>query len=633
MALSKVSLALVGLLSLVDAFGPGARSIVHSTILQRSGQLNAEYDYVIVGGGTAGLTVADRLTESGQYSVLVLELGVFQNGSSVTTAGMGYLGLLDPAIQLQFPSVPQPELNGRVADVRVGVMLGGSSGMNGMQVHRGQKEDYDRWASYFPGNKSKWNWDNILPYFKKAWHFHPPNSDVAAENNITYDAQYWGTTSNIHASWPTEMWPFQKTELAAFREIPGVGSPPDSGAGLPGAFWYPASVDPNVWLRSFARPGHWDGIEAARSNYHTLTGHRVLKINFSNGKRATGVSFVSANTTSAANPLTVTARKEVILAAGTIHTPKILQASGVGPQALLQSASIPVVVDLPGVGANFQDHPFQVGPSIQLTNFPFFPDPNQFFFNNTFIAESQAEFDANRTGPLTIASGNAAAFLSMPVIAPTAFADIATRYEAQDAAAYLPPGTDNDVVRGYNAQKKALAKAMRSRGAAFYNFFVRGTSNEPGPILLHPLSRGTVTIDPTDPYFALPRVDYRALTNPADGDLLVEFTRFTRRVFATTSLSSYNPVELAPGANVTSPADIIAELRGRMVPSSFHPVGTAAMMPKNLGGVVDEELRVYGVKDLSVVDASVMPDLPGAYTQQTVYAIAEKAADLIKARA
>jgi choline dehydrogenase len=137
-----------------------------------------------------------------------------ENGSSVTTAGMGYLGLLDPAIQLQFPSVPQPELNGRVADVRVGVMLGGSSGMNGMQVHRGQKEDYDRWASYFPGNKSKWNWHNILPYFKKAWHFHPPNSDVAAENNITYDAQYWGTTSNIHASWPTEMWPFQSMFLS-----------------------------------------------------------------------------------------------------------------------------------------------------------------------------------------------------------------------------------------------------------------------------------------------------------------------------------------------------------------------------------------------------------------------------------
>lgn len=142
-----------------------------------------------------------------------------------------------------------------------------------------------------------------------------------------------------------------------------------------------------------------------------------------------------------------------------------------------------------------------------------------------------------------------------------------------------------------------------------------------------------MTIDPADPYFALPKVDYRAMTNPADGDLFVEFTRFTRHVFTTTSLAQYNPVELVPGANVTDPEDIIAEVRGRMIPTSFHPVGTSAMMPKNLGGVVDEELMVYGVKGLSVVDAGVMPDLPGAYTQGTVYAIAEKAADLIKARA
>ena len=173
---------------------------------------------------------------------------------------------------------------------------------------------------------------------------------------------------------------------------------------------------------------------------------------------------------------------------------------------------------------------------------------------------------------------------------------------------------------------------MRSTGSAFYNFFIRGTANEPGPILLHPLSRGTVTIDTADPYFALPKVDYRALSNPVDGDLVVEFTRFTRRVFSQTSLTAFNPVELLPGANVTIKEDIIAEIRGRLVPTSFHPVGTAAMMPRNLGGVVDEELRVYGVKGLSVVDASVMPDLPGAYTQGTVYAVAEKAADLIKGR-
>ena len=221
----------------------------------------------------------------------------------------------------------------------------------------------------------------------------------------------------------------------------------------------------------------------------------------------------------------------------------------------------------------------------------------------------------------------------MPVITPTDFATIAASYEAQNPASYLPSGTDATVIRGYDAQKKALAKAMRSTGSAFYNFFVRGTANEPGPILLHPLSRGTVTINLTDPFFALPVVDYRALTNPADGDLVVAFTRFTRRLFTTTSLTQYAPVETVPGTNVTAPADIVAEARGRIVPTSFHPVGTAAMMPKNLGGVVDADLQVYGVKKLSVVDASVIPDLPGAYTQQTVYAVAEKAADLILGRA
>ncbi len=148
--------------------------------------------------------------------------------------------------------------------------------------------------------------------------------------------------------------------MAAFGDIPGVTYPEDSGAGLPGAFWHPHSADPATVTRSHARVGHWDGIEAARSNYHTLVSHKVLKVLFQNGK-ATGVSYVPANATSQAGAFTVKAKKEIIVAAGTIHTPAILQASGIGPKKLLQQAGIPVVVDLPGVGSNFQDHAFQVG--------------------------------------------------------------------------------------------------------------------------------------------------------------------------------------------------------------------------------------------------------------------------------
>jgi choline dehydrogenase-like flavoprotein len=152
-----------------------------------------------------------------------------------------------------------------------------------------------------------------------------------------------------------------ETEIAAFGEIPGVQYPPDSGAGLPGAFWYPTSTDPGPVLRSFSRTGHWDGIAQTRSNYHTVTGQKVLKVLFDKKKRATGVTFVAANATSINGAVSVKAKKEVILAAGTMHTPQILQGSGLGPAKLLKEAGIDVVEDLPGVGTNFQDHPFQVG--------------------------------------------------------------------------------------------------------------------------------------------------------------------------------------------------------------------------------------------------------------------------------
>lgn len=261
---------------------------------------------------------------------------------------------------------------------------------------------------------------------------------------------------------------------------------------------------------------------------------------------------------------------------------------------------------------------------LQVTNWPFQPDFYDKLLNQTFIEEQQAEFDAHRTGYNTIASGNCGSWLSLPVIAPKAWKDIAQRFESQNPAAYLPAGTDKTVVAGYQAQKQALAKSMRSRDSATYNLFLRGGYDESSMVYLHPTSRGTVHINPADPFFSAPNVDYRALSNPTDLEVLVEFTRFTRKYFTETSLKQYNPVEIAPGADAQTPEQIAAWLREALNPSCFHPIGTAAMMPQKLGGVVDEKLQVYGVKGLSVVDASIMPDLPGSYTQQTVYAVAEK---------
>ncbi|KAG7151863.1 Dehydrogenase xptC like protein [Verticillium longisporum] len=403
--------------------------------------------------------------------------------------------------------------------------------------------------------------------------------------------------------------------MEAYEEIEGVEFPVDSGAGEPGAFWYPHSANPEQVTRSFALSEHWTGKATVRDNYETVLGQRVLRVLFDD-KVAVGVEYVAAGAINASGARV------------------ILEASGIGGRALLEEAGIDVVADLPGVGANFQDHPLGGGASFTFTNWDFHPDSSDLQTNETFRAEAEAEFAESRTGPLTIASGNAASFLPFSVIAPSTFEAIASAYEAQDPAAYLPANSDPTLIAGYAAQKTRFAAALRAKDAAFYNLFLRGTNTEgSSTVFLHPLSRGTVHINTADPFFAQPRVDYRALSNPTDLDIQVEFVKFSRRYFLETSLAEFGPVEVSPGANVTSDEALREALRGLISPTCFHPVGTAAMLPRELGGVVDEKLLVYGVEKLSVIDASVQPDLPGAYTQQPVYAIAEKAADLIKARA
>ncbi|ROT36220.1 alcohol oxidase [Sodiomyces alkalinus F11] len=636
MAKSRALLAALGGLAM-GAAGVQAmtipRSSSHTKILRQVEDVQDEYDYVIVGGGTAGLTVADRLTESGEYTVLVIERGLFGNDSSVNNVSGGSQAYQNSSLSFNFPSVPQVNLGNRVTGVVGGVMLGGSSGVNGMQVHRPQKADIDRWGSYF-GPCSEWNWDNLLPYFRKSWRLHPPTPEMVEQFNIKYDTSYWGGEDDggIHASFPTFHWPFMRAQMDAFADIEGIEFPVDSGAGDPGAFWYPASFEPTQVRRSFAMSEYWAGKGNARDNYETILGHRVVRVLFED-EEAVGVEYVDSNSRDTSQARTVRARKEVIIAAGTIYTPQVLQASGIGPRPVLERAGIDVLVDLPGVGANFQDHPLGAQALFYFTNWNFSPNPSDLQSNATFRALAEAEFAANRTGPLMIASGNAAAFLPFPVVAPERFEAIAAAYEAQDPAAYLHEGADETVVAGYQAQKSRLADALRSMDAANYNLFIRGSQMEGSVVYLHPLSRGTIEINATDPYFGTPVVDYRALSNPADIDIQVEFIRFTRRYFTETRLAQYGPIEFSPGAQVTSDEALRQAVRSQVSPTTFHPVGTAAMMPRELGGVVDENLLVYGVEKLSVIDASIQPELPGAYTQQPVYAVAEKAADLIKERA
>jgi choline dehydrogenase-like flavoprotein len=393
--------------------------------------------------------------------------------------------------------------------------------------------------------------------------------------------------------------------MAAF---PGVTVPTDSGAGQTGLYWYPMSQDAtSSHLRSYARTGHWDGLN--RPNYEMLVGAKVNKLLFE-GTAAIGVQFVSRND-SLTPAVTVTARKEVILAAGTVHTPQVLMLSGIGPTALLTSAGITTKVDLPGVGSNFQDHSYipNIGYSWGTTP----PNPP--------LGITQT--DGGGGAP------SLAAMLGLPVVTPERFEALATAFEAQDPTTYLPSSYTATQIEGFKQQQKVWGRLMRSTGVTFFELMMF----RPGGAIqnLHCQSRGTILLNPSNPEGEM-IVDYRAASNPVDLEVMIEIIKFMRRFMTTGELAQYKAVESTPGASVASDEQLKTWVKGQIIPSVYHPIGTCAKMPREWGGVVDEELRVHGVERLSVIDASIMPTIVGATTSMTVYAVAEKAADIIKLR-
>ncbi|KAG4437134.1 hypothetical protein IFR05_007396 [Cadophora sp. M221] len=523
--------------------------------------------------------------------------------------------------------------------VGIGCVVGGGSAINAQAFMRGTSEDYDRWAALGGGGdgRSEWDWDGILPYFRKSCTFNPPDPQLAAEFNITYDIEKaWGGDGPVLASYGDWQYPPTKIMYEAWKAFPGITYPRDGSEGKAGIVWIPSSKDPVTETRSYARTAHYDSVQE-RSNYAILTGHKVAKINFSTRRKsiiATSVRLVSRTDNSSVS--TVTAKKEIILAAGAIHTPQIIQLSGIGPREVLKAAGVELVLDLPGVGSNFQDHSwFAVGYNFTT---PVLPNRASLLNNQTFAAWALELWEANRTGPYSIAQGGGAALaqVGLPVIAPDVYSSIASDISILDPASVLPPGTDATIIAGYGAQLKLMAAAARSKNTAWLQMGLGGNPfgiPDQWVFNIHPLSRGTVHLNPSDPN-GEPLVDYRMLSNPVDIRVAIALFKGTRAYFSSQgAMKTLTPVETKPGLNVTSNADIEDYLRRTLDPSQYHPVGTCPKMPLKLGGVVDEELKVYGVEGLSVVDASIMPLIVGATTQSTVYAVAEKAADLIKARA
>ncbi|KAF2202399.1 alcohol oxidase [Delitschia confertaspora ATCC 74209] len=540
-----------------------------------------------------------------------------------------------------FPSAPNLYLRNATTSVPVASVVGGGSVVNGMAYMRGSRADYDAWETL--GNPG-WGWEGLLPYFKKSSTFLPPSPDTAKEWNMTYDPAMWD-----HGPLHVTISDFQYPDLQLFFEawrnagVEGVEKKRDIAAGNePGVYWIPSTVDRRDQTRSTARKAYYDPVFAERKNLRLLTLHTTVEILFDKKRGelvAKGVKIASRITKETSE---VYAREEVILAAGAVHTPHLLQVSGLGPKAVLEAAHIRVKKDIPGIGANLQDHA-TVTQNFNISH-QAFPNPNTISTNATYNASVWEEYWNHKTGPIAGGTPSLGVALSLSqmisIITPSiTLHDIWAGLLAQTALYYLPPiyTASPPLFKGFLKQRDIIAASYINPNVTIAQFPFTG-SGFAYSSFLKPVSRGTITLNSTNPG-GPPVVQYNTMQNSLDRRVLIVQVQFAREFWKRQQLAHFHPVEINPGAQYHTEAEILESLTyatasyrgpGNLQPGLAHLSGTAAMMPEELGGVVDTELKVYGVEGLRIVDASIMPMIVSGGLQATVYAVAEKASDLIK---
>jgi len=525
----------------------------------------AEFDYVIVGAGSAGCVLANRLTADGSHSVLLLEAGPKDTNIWIHVP-IGYGKLFkEKTVNWMYQTEPEPGLHGRQVFQPRGKVLGGSSSINGLLYVRGQHEDYDRWRQC--GNVG-WGYDDVLPYFKKA------------ENQQRGADDYHGSGGPLSvADWRHED-PLSEAFVKAAVES-GIPFNPDfNGATQEGAGFFQTTTRGGRRASSafcYLRPAK------ARGNLAIETSALAQRILFE-GRRAKAVEYRQNG-----GLRTARARKEVLVSSGAYNSPQLLQLSGVGPADLLKSHGIGVVLDAPGVGNDLQDHMqvrivMRCAQSITL---------NDIVNHPVRRVMAGARYALSRTGPLTVAAGTSGAFFKTnPRLATP---DIQIHF--------IPFSTDK----------------MGEKLHPFPGFTATVCQ-------LRPESRGSLKIRSADPA-APPEIRINYLATETDRAAFIDGIRILRRILAAPSLKAYCSGEIYPGPDRTSDEDLLDFCR-KTGSTVYHPTSTCRM-GNDPFAVVDQRLRVRGIEGLRVVDASVMPDLMSGNTNAPTIMIAEKASDMI----
>ena len=555
--------------------------------------------------------------------MLVIENGVIDNRPA---SRVPYFANINVDNYYPITSGPEPFMHNKIWGVHVGNVVGGGSVVNGMQFDRGADADYDAWEQLgSPG----WGYSGLAKYFKKSTHFDGPSEATRERLNITYDAGAYGN-GPVKVSIPSFQYDDYKNIMGSFlaEDLPHTVE----GFSRPlGTFWTPNTIDNSTKERCHARFAYYDPVRG-RPNLHLLTNTHVDEILFKSSRKLTahGVRFTN-NVNAAAQ--SVYATREVILAAGGVFTPHLLMLSGVGPRDVLSAANVSVKKDLEAVGSNFQDHQ-ALYMRYQLSN-QSIPNPDMLVgtaVDQAFNATAATQYAETRTGPWTFGRGNAAAFLTFKQFS-SKYQNITAQISKQNATAYIPERYKNSkaLLKGFLAQRKILIEHYLSDDAATGEYPIQPWGRATTAVQ-KPLSRGTLTLNLTHPA-ANPIVVRNAFQNPVDKQVLGELVRWNRKHWTTQPLlQRYSPVETVPGAQYQTDDEIFdASINAAALdPTYAHSSGGCALMPEELGGCVDPKLRVYGVDRLRIVDASILPLIPAAHLQATMYAVAEKAADIIK---